>query len=244
MVGARRTVGAQNQTENHMNNYLVSYPRATGAEQARPHAHYVRAAAFAPCASHSGTFVAVCLQPTTTTPTPHCPTLQFLTPGRRGTTTAAAAAGGGGCPWAGLLLSSLPLSLPLWGVVACCRVDCVDAPCVGASPFPPHSLGCRSVLCGQSGSAPSLPPRGTRGGMCGEQPTCRLALGGTHGTAGSERALSVGAHFVCLHRRCSARGGTTAGPEKPAASVIYLPCLPHSPSPCPVAGCLTRWRCP
>ena len=90
-------------------------------------------------------------------------------------------------------------------------------------PFPPHSLGCRSVLCGQSGSAPSLHPRGTRGGMCGEQPTCRLALGGTHGTAGSERALSVGAHFVCLHRRCSARGGTTAWPGKPAASVIYLP---------------------
>ena len=22
------------------------------------------------------------------------------------------------------------------------------------------------------------------------------------------------------------------------------PCLPRSPSPCPVAGCLTRWRCP
>ena len=90
-------------------------------------------------------------------------------------------------------------------------------------PFPPHSLGCRSVLCGQSGSAPSLHPRGARGGMCGEQPTCRLALGGTHGTAGSERALSVGAHFVCLHRRRSARGGTTAWPGKPAASVIYLP---------------------
>lgn len=90
-------------------------------------------------------------------------------------------------------------------------------------PFPPHSLGCRSVLCGQSGSAPSLHPRGARGGMCGEQPTCRLALGGTHGTAGSERALSVGAHFVCLHRRCSARGGTTAWPGKPAASVICLP---------------------
>ena len=65
-------------------------------------------------------------------------------------------------------------------------------------PFPPHSLGCRSVLCVQSGSAPSLHPRGTRGGMCGEQPTCRLALGGTHGTAGSERALSVGAHFFCV----------------------------------------------
>ena len=133
-----------------MNNYLVSYPRATGAEQARPHAHYVRAAAFAPCASHSGTFVAVCLQPTTTTPTPHCPNTQFLTPGRRGTSTAAAAAGGGGCPWAGLLLSSLPLSLPLWGVVACCRVDFVDAPCVGASPFPPTpsgvGLSCASSL--------------------------------------------------------------------------------------------------
>ena len=42
-------------------------------------------------------------------------------------------------------------------------------------PFPPHSLGCRSVLCVHSGSAPSLYPRGTRGGMCGEQPTCRLA---------------------------------------------------------------------
>ena len=77
-------------------------------------------------------------------------------------------------------------------------------------PFPPHSLGCRSVLCGQSGSAPSLHPRGARGGVCGEQPTCRLALGGTHGTAGSERALSVGAHFVCLHRCYSARGGITA----------------------------------
>ena len=32
-------------------------------------------------------------------------------------------------------------------------------------PFPPHSLGCRSVLCGRSGSAPSLHPRGARGGM-------------------------------------------------------------------------------
>ena len=77
-------------------------------------------------------------------------------------------------------------------------------------PFPPHSLGCRSVLCGRSGSAPSLHPRGARGGVCGEQLTCRLALGGTHRTAGSERALSVGAHCVCLHRRCSARGGITA----------------------------------
>ena len=77
-------------------------------------------------------------------------------------------------------------------------------------PFPPHSLGCRSVLCGRSGSAPSLHPRGARGGMCGEQPTCRLALGGTHRTAGSERALLVGAHFVCLHRCYSARGGITA----------------------------------
>ena len=55
---------------------------------------------------HTHTRVAVCLQPTTTTPTPHCPTTQFLTPGRRGTTTAAAAAGGRGCPWAGSLLSS------------------------------------------------------------------------------------------------------------------------------------------
>jgi hypothetical protein len=209
LVGARARLGAQNQTENHMNNYLVSYPRATGAEQARPHAHYVRAAAFAPCASHSGTFVAVCLQPTTTTPTPHCPTPQFLTPGRRGTTTAAAAAGGGGCPWAGSLLSSLPLSPSVGGGGMLSRRLCRRAVC-RRQPFPPHSLGCRSVLCGQSGSAPSLHPRGARGGMCGEQPTCRLALGGTHGTAGSERALSVGAHFVCLHRRCSARGGTTA----------------------------------
>ena len=117
-------------------------------------------------------------------------------------------------------------------------------------PFPPHSLGCRSVLCGQSGSAPSLHPRGTRGGMCGEQPTCRLALGGKHGTAGSERALSVGAHFVCLHRRCSARAGHH-GVAWTARCLCHLPpgpslppCLPRSPSPCPVASCLTRWRCP
>jgi len=65
-----------------------------------------------PCASHSGTCVAVCLQPTTTTPTPHCPNTQFLTPGRRGTTTAAAAAGGGGCHGPGRCCPrSLSLSL-------------------------------------------------------------------------------------------------------------------------------------
>ena len=143
----------------------------------------------------------------------------------RGTATGTTAAGGGGCPWAGLLLSSLPLFLPLWGVVAAIlsRRLCRRAVCHRRQPFPPHSLGCRSVLCGQSGSALSLRPRGARGGVCGEQPTCRLALGGTHGTSGSEYALSVGAHFVCLRRRCSARGGTTAWPGKPAASVIYLP---------------------
>jgi len=78
-------------------------------------------------------------------------------------------------------------------------------------PFPPHSLGCRSVLCGRSGSAPSLHPRGARGGMCGEQPTCRLALGGTHRTAGSELALSVGAHFGVPH-------GLTGQP-----SICHLP---------------------
>ena len=109
---------------------------------AAPHVARVRAAALAPGASHSGACVAVCLQPTTTTPTPHCPHTQFLTPGRRGTTTAAAAIGGGRLSMGvGSLLSFLPLSLPLWGVVARCRVDCVDAPCVGASPFPPTPSG-------------------------------------------------------------------------------------------------------
>ena len=188
---------------------LCPFPCTTPPRRRAPHVAYVRAAAFAPCASHSGTCVSVCLQPTTTTPTPHCPTPQFLTPGRRGTTTAAAAAGGVGCPWAGSLLSSLPLSPSVGGGGMLSRRLCRRAVC-RRQPFPPHSLGCRSVLCGQSGSASSLHPRGARGGMCGEQPTCRLALGGTHGTAGSERALSVGAHFVCLHRRCSARGGITA----------------------------------
>ena len=117
-------------------------------------------------------------------------------------------------------------------------------------PFPPHSLGCRSVLCDQSGSAPSLHPRGTRGGMCGEQPICRLALGGTHGTAGSERALSVGAHFfVSAPPPQCARGNH--GVAWKARCLCHLPpgpslppCLPRSPSPCPVASCLTRWRCP
>ena len=106
-----------------------------------PRVACVRTAALAPGASHSGACVAVCLQPTTTTPTPHCPHTQFLTPGRRGTTTAAAAAGGGGCPWGSGRCCPLSLSLPLWGVVARCRVDCVDAPCVGASPFPPTPSG-------------------------------------------------------------------------------------------------------
>ena len=65
-------------------------------------------------------------------------------------------------------------------------------------PFPPHSLGCRSVLCGQSGSAPSLHPRGTRGGMCGEQPTCRLALGAhTELLAASVRCRWVRTLCVC-----------------------------------------------
>ena len=118
-------------------------------------------------------------------------------------------------------------------------VSILSARCVSApAPLPSHSLGCRSVLSNQSGSAPSLHPRGTRGGMCGEQPACRLALGGTHRTAGSERALSVGAHFVCLHRRRSACGGTTAWPGKPAASVISLlaPLALHLPVRLPVVS--------
>ena len=219
---------------------------------APPRIAHSDAAAFAPCASHSGTCVAVCLQPTTTTPTPHCPNTQFLTPGRRGTTTAAAAAGGGGCPWAGSLLSSLPLSFPLWGVVACCRVDCVDAPCVGASPFPPTPSGV-GLSC-----AASLVPR---------PPFTRVGREAACAVNNPHAALRWGAHtelleasvhcrwvrtFVSLHRRCSARGGTTAWPGKPAASVICLP-VPVSllaslalplPVLSPVVSCLARWRCP
>ena len=141
----------------------------------------VRAAALTPGASHSGACVAVCLQPTTTTPIPHCPSKQFLTPGRRGTTTAAAAAGGGRLFMGRVVVVLSPSLSPYvcggwWHAAA----SIVSTRRVSAPALSPHSLGCRSVLCGQSGSAPSLHPRGARGGMCGEQPTCRLALGGTH----------------------------------------------------------------
>ena len=224
-------------------------PVRRAAAAAAPHVACVRAAALAPGTSHSGACVAVCLQPTTTTPTPHCPNTQFLTPGRRGTTTAAAAAGGGGCPWAGSLLSSLPLSLPLWGVVACCRVDCVDAPCVGASPFPPTPSGVGLSCAASLVLRPPFTRVGREAACAVNNPHAALRWGHTQNCW--QRACAAGGCALCVSApppHC-ARGNRSVtwkarclchlppGPSLP-------PCPPRSPSPCPVASCLTRWRCP
>ena len=129
------------------------------------------------------------------------------------------------------MLSVLPLSLPLWGVVERCRVDCVDAPCVGASPFPPTpsgvGLSCAASLV--------LRPPFTR---VGREAACAV------NSAVGECALCVSApplqcargdHGVAWKARCLCH--LPPGPSLP-------PCLPRSPSPCLVASCLTRWRCP
>ena len=149
----------------------------------------------------------------------------------------------------GSLLSSLPLSLPLWGVVACCRVDCVDAPCVGASPFPPTpsgvGLSCAAGLV--------LRPPFTR---VGREAACEVN--------NPHAALRWGAHTelleasvrcrwvrtLCVCTAAAVRAGESQRdlgtrclchlPPGPS----FPPCLPRSPSPCPVASCLTRWRCP
>ena len=174
------------------------------------------------------TCVSVCLQPTTTTPTPtpHCPNTQFLTPGRRGTSTAAAAAGGGGCPWAGLLLSSLPLSLPLWGVVACCRVDCVDAPCVGASPFPPTPSGVGLSCAASLVLRPPFTRVGREAACAVNNPHAALRWGAhTELLEASVRCRWV--RTLCVCTAAAVRAGESQRDLK-ARCLCHLPPLPPS----------------
>ena len=91
---------------------------------------------------------------------------------------------------------------------------------------PPRALRrrCRHTECAPTDSARSLPAVPCV--RCRWVPTLCVY------TAAAVRA---GNHGVAWKARCLCR--LPPGPSPP-------PCLPRSPSPCPVASCLARWRCP